>query len=168
MKNIIIKILNWIRDIFFVKDILPPAPQPIPTPELVPVPTPTVIPTPIVPIVPKVNKLDLWIQAIKDMEGAKPYRNNPGNLRYVGQKNAVDDNGFCKFDTYQNGYDALKNHLIDACTGKSRFYWPDMSLLKFESVYAPSSDGNNPAAYAKFVAGRLGVTTSTMIKDIIA
>lgn len=111
--------------------------------------------------------LSQWIEAIKQMEGAKPSRNNPGNLRFVGQEYAVNDNGFCKFETYQHGYDALKNLLIRACTGKSKVYNPEMNLTDFYNVYAPASDGNNPVRYAQFVAGKLGVSVETKIKNLI-
>ena len=115
----------------------------------------------------KVSKLELWIEAIKRMEGAKPYRNNPGNLRFVGQRYAVNDKGFCKFDTYEHGYNALRDLLIRACTGGSAVYKPDMNLYQFYAVYAPYSDGNNSKRYAEFVAKFLGVVPETKIKSLI-
>lgn len=115
----------------------------------------------------KVSKLELWINAIKIMEGAKPYRNNPGNIRFVGQQYAVNDNGFCKFDTYEHGYDALKNLIVRACTGMSKKYNPEGNLYDFYDTYAPSSDGNNPSAYANFVASKIGVPATTKIKDLL-
>lgn len=108
-----------------------------------------------------------WIEAIKKMEGAKPHRNNPGNLRYAGQRHAIDDFGFCKFDTYEHGYQALEALLIRAATGKSKYYKPEMTLLEFYGVYAPASDGNHPESYAKFVAGRLGIPVTTQIKTLV-
>ncbi len=111
----------------------------------------------------KTSYIDEWCEAIKQMEGAKPERNNPGNLRYVGQKYAVNDRGFCKFDTYQHGYDALKNLLLRACTGKSTYYNPEMTLVDFYKVYAPSNDGNDPVHYAQFVADKLGLPVETKI-----
>lgn len=128
--------------------------------------------------------LPQWIEAIKQMEGAKPSRNNPGNLRFVGQQYAVNDNGFCKFDNYQHGYDALKNLLIRACTGKSSVYSPEMTLFEFYAGvydpkhpgdskykkypgYAPKEDENDPVRYSKFVAQRIGVPVETKIKNLI-
>lgn len=108
-----------------------------------------------------------WIEAIKKMEGAKPYRNNPGNLRFVGQQFATNDNGYCKFDTYEHGYKALENLLISACTGKSKIYYPEMTLNDFYDKYAPDSDGNDSNNYAKYVAKRLGVSVDTRIKDLL-
>lgn len=113
------------------------------------------------------SKLDLWIEAIKQMEGAKPERNNIGNLRFIGQKYAVNDNGFCKFDTYEHGYQALKTLLVNASTGKSKVYNPEMDLVAFYNKYAPSSDGNNPTAYANFVAKHIGVAVTTKIKTLV-
>jgi len=108
-----------------------------------------------------------WIEAIKIMEGAKPYRNNPGNIRFIGQKYAVNDNGYCKFDTYEHGYQALESLLINACTGKSKIYYPTMTLNDFYDKYAPDSDGNDSNNYAKFVAKRLGVSVDTQIKELL-
>ncbi len=115
----------------------------------------------------KKSYIDDWCDAIKQMEGAKEYRNNPGNLRYVGQQYAVNDKGFCKFDTYDHGYNALKNLLIRACTGKSTVYHPEMTLIDFYKVYAPASDNNDPINYAKFVANKLGLPVETKIKNLI-
>lgn len=108
-----------------------------------------------------------WIEAIKIMEGAKPERNNPGNIRFIGQKYAVDDNGYCKFDTYEHGYEALKTLLINACTGKSLIYYPEMTLVNFYHKYAPSSDGNNPSNYGNFVIKKLGVLPTTTIVELL-
>lgn len=113
------------------------------------------------------SSIELWIQAIKEMEGAKPERNNIGNLRFVGQKYAVDDNGFCKFDTYEHGYEALKSLIVNACTGKSKVYKPTMTLLEFYETYAPSADNNSPSNYARFVAKKIGCEITTIIKTLI-
>lgn len=112
-------------------------------------------------------KLDLWCAAIKKMEGALPSRNNPGNLRYVGQQYAVNDRGFCKFDTYEHGYQALRTLIINACTGKYKMYNANGNLYDFYKVYAPDSDGNNSKQYAEFVAKKIGVSPETIIKTLI-
>lgn len=145
--------------------------MPIPTPQPNPIP-----PTPVGP-----SKIDLWIKAIIKMEGAKPSRNNPGNLRFIGQKYAVNDNGFCKFDTYEHGYNALKNLLLNACMGKSKNYDPRETIYEFYAGipkpnrfnkniggYAPASDGNNPKHYAEFVAGAMKVPPTTIISHLLA
>lgn len=122
------------------------------------------------------TKLDLWIEAIIIMEGAKTYRNNPGNIRFRGQQFAENDNGFCKFDTYQHGYDALRNLIIRACSGLSSAYNPEGSLYEFYAGippytkfpgYAPKSDGNDPKKYSEFVAKKIGVDPSVKIKTLL-
>lgn len=113
------------------------------------------------------SKIDRWCEAAKIMEGAKPERNNPGNLRYIGQPHSVNDNGFCKFDTYEHGYEALHNLITNACIGKSRIYTSSGNLYDFYSVYAPSSDGNNPKHYAEFVARYIGVSPDTVISTLL-
>jgi hypothetical protein len=163
MKQFFLNILSWIQNTFFVKDVVPtPTPQPVPTP-LAPAPEPTP---------PKPTKLDLWIKYITIMEGDKPSRNNPGSLRFMGQPNAVNDGGFCKFNTLENGINALKSLLVNACSGKSKTYHPDMTLLEFQKIYSPSSDNNNPLAYANFVARGIStvypeVNIQTPIKYLI-
>ena len=165
MTQIILKILNWIRVTFFEKDIIPVKPPVAPIAPVAPIPMPT-------PIIPSKTKLELWIEAITTMEGAKPSRNNPGNLRFIGQKYAVNDNGFCKFDTLDHGKSALSELLTNACTGKSSVYHPTMTLLEFQNKYSPASDGNDPVHYAMVVADHIHtlypeITIDTEIKYFI-
>jgi hypothetical protein len=42
------------------------------------------------------------------------------------------------------------------------------TIEDFFANYAPTSDGNNPLLYAAFVAKRLGVGVSYLIKNITA
>ena len=114
-----------------------------------------------------------WAKAIETyegyFEGSRSWRNkNPGNLRFVGQPKAIgkDDKNFCIFATYQDGFNALTQMLTNACTGKSKTYKPDMSLLDFFSLYAPSTDKNNPSAYAFWVADKLNVKPDDPIKNL--
>lgn len=126
------------------------------------------------------SNLDKWCLSIKDMEGyiepnakysngTSSWRNNnPGNLEFRGQRNAVQNGRWAKFNTYQDGYNALKSLLIRACTGQMSLYSPGMSLEQFYGVYAPSTDDNNPVQYANKVAKDLGVDpSSTPIKDLL-
>lgn len=174
MKNFI----KFLYNIFFVKDVIPvtPTPQPI-----IPTPAPAHNPDPVViPPSQFYPKIALWCQLAKQMEGALPYRNNPGNLRFRGQKYAVNDNGFCKFDTYEHGYNALWNLFFNACSGKSANYVPDETIYQFYAGiplpnkykrtiggYAPASDNNKPNPYAEFVAKGLGVPPTTKIQDLL-
>lgn len=122
------------------------------------------------------SKMDAWADAIQQHEGwyvgSRSYRNNnPGNIKYVGQSLAVgqDTGGFCIFKTYADGRKCLTDMLTRAATppveGK---YSPDMTLAQFFAVYAPSSDNNNPDAYATFVAAKIGVTVDTPIKNLLS
>lgn len=128
------------------------------------------------------SRLEEWATAIKRFEGwAVPgeylngkyypqgslsYRHkNPGNLRY-SKYQAGTKNNFSYFNTYAEGWKALLFQLRIAVDGRSSVYNPDMTLLDFFKVYAPSSDNNYPKKYASFVSKQLGVTTDTMIKDI--
>jgi len=120
------------------------------------------------------SKIDLWCKATQEHEGyfagSRSFRNNnPGNLKYIGQKSATgkDSGGFCIFPDYETGYNELKNMFTRACLGNSRVYKPEMTLLDFYKLYAPSSDDNNPLIYAQFVAKRIGVDITTQIKTLI-
>ena len=130
----------------------------------------------------KVPMLNTFCLAIQEMEGyyppgtkgfpngSKSWRNkNPGNIRYIGQKRAVDQDAqkFCIFKTYEDGFLTLKEMIQRAATGASKVYRPEMTFTDFFKVYAPSSDGNYPEKYAKFVAEKCGVSVFTRIKELI-
>lgn len=115
-----------------------------------------------------------WADAIQTHEGwysgSRSYRNNnPGNLKYVGQARATgkDSGGFCIFATYADGRQELIDLLTRAASGKSSYYRPEMTLVDFYNVYAPSSDNNNPNAYAVAVAKSMGISVNTQIKSIL-
>lgn len=93
--------------------------------------------------------------------------NNPGDLVFAGQVNAIANGRFAKFRTYQDGYNALKNLVISACTGQSKYYNSDGNFYSFFGVYAPSSDNNDPKSYAEQVAKALGIDPMTQIKNIL-
>lgn len=123
-----------------------------------------------------VNKINDWALAIQQFEGYYPgsrsYRNNnPGNIRYAGlyasMAKGKDTAGFCIFESYERGFSALVTLLTRAATGLSDVYKPEDTLLGFYEKYAPASDNNYPAGYANFVAGKIGVTASTKIKDLL-
>lgn len=116
------------------------------------------------------SRIEEWAQAIKKFEGWYPgslsYRqNNPGNLRY-SKYQAGTKNGYSYFNTYEEGWKALLYQLRIAVDGRSSVYNPEMTLLDFFQVYAPSSDNNYPEKYAQFVADKLNVTIETTIKDL--
>lgn len=75
--------------------------------------------------------------------------------------------GFRAFPTYQAGRKALEYQLDLYKTGKTKNpVKPSSSLLEAMSVYAPASDNNDPQGYARFIANRLGITTTTPISQI--
>ncbi len=119
--------------------------------------------------IPPTATLEVMCKAIKDMEGANPANNNPGNCRYfyggyhpmyepVGRSKG----GFAIFPTYELGWLYLKNTV----KGKIKNH-PTWTLLDFFNNYAPESDGNNPTHYAAFVAKRLGVDSGFLMKDLV-
>lgn len=139
--------------------------------------------------IPKVRQLALAIQQYEGWVppnaeyplGSRSYRNNnPGNLRYTSYTASLgavrmDDKNFCVFQTYEAGFDALCQFLQDAANGLLRPYRifpsgakrPPLTLIDFFGVYAPSWDKNEPNAYALFVANRLKVDPTTLVKDLV-
>jgi len=81
-----------------------------------------------------------------------PYkRNNPGNIRPgVPFKGSTPDGPFLKFDSLANGFRAI---FLDIQAKKKRGV---KTLKDYFRIYAPASDGNNPDAYAQYVANRIG------------
>lgn len=138
--------------------------------------TPQLPPTPSVPPIPTSSKLTEFCEAIKTYEGYFPgsrsyLNNNPGNLRFTAYTESLgatskDAKNFCIFPSYAIGFEALKQFIRDAGNNLLKSYH-DKDILGFFAVYAPSSDSNNPNAYAIFVASKLKVATSTKLKDII-
>ena len=125
------------------------------------------------PVKPKGTLMDKWADAIQQHEGWYPgsrsYRNNnPGNIKYIGQKRAIGSDGtFCVFASYEDGRAELIDLLTRASSGKSSLYSPEMNLIEFYNRYAPSSDNNNPNAYAKAVASFMGISIYSKIKNIL-
>lgn len=85
--------------------------------------------------------------------------NNPGNLRFAGQKNAVQGKGgFAKFKTPKAGYEALKRQIsLDAGRGHT--------VQTFISKYAPPSE-NNTKEYLNFVVTKIGVPPTALLSDV--
>lgn len=64
-------------------------------------------------------------------------RNNPGNLRFAGQPNAINDNGFAKFPNIQIGFRALIMQ-IKADQGR------ELTLEQFITKYSPPCENDTP------------------------
>lgn len=103
--------------------------------------------------------------------GSRSFRNsNPGNLKYINNMYLAigqDSGGFARFGTYKDGFMALSNKIKKACNGESTVYSPDDTILSFFQKYAPTSDGNYPHVYAKYVADKLKVDTDFQIKNLV-
>ncbi len=132
-----------------------------------------------------------WAEGIKKHEGwyvgSRSYRNNnPGNFRYpqgstyIKSLGAIgrDKDGFAIFKNQDAGWNALLQFLRDAKANKLisyRAYAKKMArpgsictISDFFHVYAPSSDDNNPIAYAKAVVSHIGdgVTVGTPVNQL--
>lgn len=83
------------------------------------------------------------------------------------EKKPAGKKGFRSFATYQEGKNALINQLKLYQTDKSKTGIKSKStLLQAMSIYAPSSDNNNPTHYANFIAKKLGIDVNTPISKI--
>lgn len=119
------------------------------------------------------KSLATFCEAIRDYEGSpgnRNYRNNnPGNCRYSSVGYAAkygqvgkDAQGFAIFKDMDTGMLYLRNLVLEKVRKN-----PNQTILQFMSVYAPTSDGNNPVSYANFLAKRLGVTSDFPMKNIV-
>lgn len=99
-------------------------------------------------------------------EGSRSYRNNnPGNLKYAGQAGATgaDETGHAIFSTFAAGWDALLRQLEIAFLNVSAVYSSEDTLYDFFGKYAEA----NSAQYAEYVAGKLGVSPDTRLRDML-
>ena len=85
--------------------------------------------------------------------------NNPGNLRFVGQKGATQgEGGFARFSSPEAGYKALQAQIkLDASRGHT--------LQSFINKYAPPSE-NNTSQYLSQISQKLGLKPNTKISTI--
>lgn len=138
-----------------------------------PAPVPPVKPTEPVPVPPAPHpNIQIWALAIQGQEGGKPAdrnmrNNNPGNMklsdltRSLGAAHA-DVDGFCMFDTYEQGFKALCDFLTLACQNQLKPYH-DVSLKEFTRIYAEPPNDN----YCNAVAKSLKVDPSVKISTLI-
>lgn len=87
--------------------------------------------------------------------------NNPGNLIYVGQKGAtkVPGSRFAKFNTPQDGWDALKGQIsLDSSRGHT--------LTSFMGKYAPPKE-NNTKLYIQYLSHITGIPSNGLLKKYL-
>ena len=93
--------------------------------------------------------------------------NNPWNIKDDDFWNVVwhDSKWFAIFATPEDWFDALVEKIkYNQTNPNSRYYWT--TIREYFRIYAPSSDWNNPDAYANSVAKQLWVSVDTPIKDL--
>jgi hypothetical protein len=111
---------------------------------------------------PKVSRITEWAKAIEEFENAPKEWFNPGAIKGL-------DGKFLKFPDYKAGFAYLCDYLTRACTGRHRAYPKagETTLLEFTSIYAPSSDNNDPRGYCNYVSQKLGVSPLLPIKNLL-
>ncbi|HFF7166958.1 TPA: hypothetical protein ACGEGC_001328 [Klebsiella pneumoniae] len=82
--------------------------------------------------------------------------NNPGNIRPVG------GGGFRTFGSALEGWEAMKNQLMRYFTGKTTGHRLQ-TIMDIVSSWAPAADNNDPAKYARDVAGWMGVSPTAAL-----
>jgi hypothetical protein len=117
--------------------------------------------------------VDTVAQAIAQMEGYNTpgtlaARNlNPGNLR-SGPGQTGTSGGFAVFPSADAGWAALDNQInLNASKGLTlnEFFAGKPGVY---AGYAPSSDSNNPAGYAAFVASQTGADPNVPLSSLLA
>jgi hypothetical protein len=86
-------------------------------------------------------------------------RNNPGDLKSGGV--------IATFANAAEGWEALERQLMSIVNGSSRYYSLNMTIAQMGETWAPSSDGNTAGAWARNVAGQLGVSVNTRLSQVI-
>ena len=104
------------------------------------------------------------------MKWAGLRNNNPWNIKDTGFWNVLgtDSKWFAIFLTPEDWFDALVEKIQNIQRGWSKTYSSNMSLYDFFSKYAPSSDNNNPKAYAESVAKQLWTTATATVWSVDA
>lgn len=103
------------------------------------------------------------------MSGQWLRNNNPWNIKDTQFWNViwVGKNNMAQFATPEDWFDALVEKIkYNQTNSNSKYYWK--TILEYFKIYAPSSDGNNPNAYANSVAKWLWVSVNTKIADVNA
>lgn len=104
------------------------------------------------------------------MKGAWLRNNNPWNIKDTWFWNVLwkDDRWFAIFSCPEDWFDALVEKIENIQRWWSKVYSPNMTLYDFFSKYAPSSDNNNPKAYAESVAKQLWTNASAKVSSVDA
>ena len=118
-----------------------------------------------------IDRINLLVDIIQEFEGfyagsRAQVNNNPCNLRWSAYQTGKLA-GFAYFDTYQQGREACRHQITIAADGRSRVYTPDMTLLEFFNVYAPSSDNNQPSVYYAYVIEHTGFPAEMPISALL-
>jgi len=118
-----------------------------------------------------VDRVGILVDVIKKFEGfyagsRAQVNNNPCNLRWSSRQTSKVA-GFAYFATYQQGREACRHQITIAADGRSKVYRPDMTLLKFFNVYAPTSDNNQPSAYYAYVIKHTGFDKDMPLSSLL-
>lgn len=132
--------------------------------------------TPIEALIDCIMRFEGWAppkSTLGGVKGSNSWRNrNPGNLRYSPLMKDKDERGYAIFDSLSIGAKALELDLQAKFAG-SHGLTPLSTLQDLFSIYAPSSDQNDPQQYTRTIALWLSqiynsqVTPDTKLKDIL-
>lgn len=128
------------------------------------------LPPPVPPVKP--SKLGRFCKAIELHENIVKILNNPGAFRYNDFTKTFPGvtgksvGGFCRFDTYEHGWEALQQFVRWAANDELKGYH-NCTIRSFFETYSPTSDGNNPKAYADFVASYCDQKPTDLLKTFI-
>jgi hypothetical protein len=110
--------------------------------------------------------------AIQTQEGYFPgslsfRNNNPGNLRFVGQRGAVaGDGGFAAYPSYKEGLAALLDQIqLNASRGADAAGRPVVTVADLIYSWAPPSE-NNTAAYVASVERQTGFAGGDVLNQL--
>jgi len=83
--------------------------------------------------------------------------NNPGSLK-------GSDGVLLRFETADEGWQALYRQVELMITGKSAYYRPTMTIQEIAQIY---TGGDKPEPWARIVAAKLGTTPDRPIGEVL-
>jgi DnaJ-domain-containing protein 1 len=93
--------------------------------------------------------------------------NNPGNLKWSPYAIGYDEDGFAKFATEQDGWDAFIWDLLQKKLGNTRTGLSGESTLK-DLIWTWTADPDEiKQTYLSFVCSKLGVSALTKLKEFV-
>ncbi len=124
----------------------------------------------------RLGSIDQVMTTIQKTESANPTLNNPGNLIYgsIAKQYGGSPSSHCFTDTNTGNQDCIAQ-FPDPASGSNaeaqliqNLAASGMTIQQFTNTYAPAGSGNNPQAYAQYIAQATGLSVNDPLSAAIA